>query len=161
MPAPHALSIGSGFLFLATVFLTSPGSAQTTSTVQITAGTALSTIPALAFGINSAVWDGNLLDAAVPGLLTNAGISAIRYPGGSTSDDYNWQTNSIVPNQGGFANPNNTFDAFMGVVKSTGTTPIITVNYGSGPTGVGGGTPALAAAWVTYAKTKGYGVKYW
>jgi hypothetical protein len=147
---------------LATVFLTSPGSAQTTSTVQITAGTTLTTIPALAFGINTAVWDGDMLDAAVPGLLTKAGISAIRYPGGSTSDDYNWQTNSIVPNQGGFANANNTFDAFMGLVKSTGTTPIITVNYGSNTTGNGGGTPAFAASWVNYANvTKGYGVKYW
>jgi len=162
MPALRAVSIGSVFLFLATGLLTSPGSAQTTSTVQVAAGTTLSTIPALAFGINSAVWDGNLLDTAVPGLLTNAGISAIRYPGGSTSDDYNWQTNSIVPNQGGYANPNNTFDAFMGLVKSTGSTPIITVNYGSNSTGNGGGTPAFAASWVNYANvTKGYGIKYW
>jgi hypothetical protein len=161
MTSLHAASIGSA-LCLATLVLASAGSAQTSSTVKITAGTTLAKIPAGAFGINTAVWDGDMLDAAVPGRLTEAGVSAIRYPGGSTSDDYNWQTNSIVPNQGGFANANNNFDAFMGLVKSTGATPIITVNYGSNTAGNGGGTPAFAAAWVNYAnKTKGYGVKYW
>jgi hypothetical protein len=50
----------------------------------------------------------------------------------------------------------------MGVAKASGATPIITVNYGSNAAGTGGGTPALAAAWVQYANvTKSYGVKYW
>jgi hypothetical protein len=122
----------------------------------------MASIPPTAFGLNTAVWDGNLLDAAVPGLLTAAGITALRYPGGSTSDTYNWQTNSIVPGQGGYANPSNGFDAFMVMAKKARAAPIITINYGSNQAGNGGGTPAYAAQWVQYANiTKGYGIKYW
>jgi hypothetical protein len=137
-------------------------SAQTISSVTVNAANPVAVIPGTGIGVNTAVWDSTLLDTKLPGLVSNAGITALRYPGGSTSDDYNWQTNSIVPNQGGYANPSNTFDAFMSLAKSAGVTPIITVNYGSNPTGTGGGTPALAAAWVAYSNvTKGYGVKYW
>lgn len=136
--------------------------AQTSATVTVTAGTSLATIPPAAFGLNSAVWDGDLLDSGVAGLLTNAGIVALRYPGGSTADIYNWQSNAIVPNGNSYANPNNDFDAWMGLVKKTGVTPIITVNYGTNTAGNGGGTPSFAASWVQYANvTKGYGVKYW
>ncbi len=136
--------------------------AQTTSTVTVNAATSLAVIPATGFGLNTAVWDANLLDSDVPSLLTTLGIGALRFPGGSTSDDYNWQTDSIVPGQGGYANPVNTFDAFMSLAKSVDASPVITVNYGSNTSGNGGGTPAFAASWVRYANvTKGYGVKYW
>lgn len=154
MSAAVALSFGVG--------LTSPASAQTAVSVGVNAGTNLATIPAQGFGLNTAVWDGNLLDGAIPNLLKQAGVAALRYPGGSTSDVYNWQTNSIVPGQGSYANPSNTFDAFMGVARSVGATPIITVNYGSNQSGNGGGDPNYAAAWVRYANvTKNYDVRYW
>jgi hypothetical protein len=157
-----AMALAAGLALLAAPFAAAPAAAQTTATVTVNAGTDLATIGPAAFGVNTAVWDGNLMDSAVPGLLTNAGIGALRYPGGSTSDQYNWQTNAIVPGQSSFANPNNDFDAFMGLVKKIGATPVITVNYGSNTAGNGGGTPAFAASWVQYANvTKGYGVKYW
>lgn len=147
---------------LAMTGIVSPAHAQTTATVSVNAGSSLNTLQPQSIGVNTAVWDGNLLDSAVPGLLSSAGIGAMRFPGGSTSDTYNWQTDSIVPGQGGYANPSNTFDAFMGVAKAAGAAPIITVNYGSNTAGNGGGTPAAAAAWVQYANvTKGYGVQYW
>jgi hypothetical protein len=140
----------------------SPAAAQTAASVQVNAAGGLAAVPALGWGLNTAVWDGNLLDAVVPNLLTKAGVAALRYPGGSTSDLYNWQTNSIVPGQGSYANPNNNFDAFMGLVKTVGAAPIVTVNYGSNASGTGGGDPAYAASWVQYANVvKGYGVKYW
>ena len=149
-------------IFLSLVGLTYPAAAQTAASVGVNAGTSLATIPGPAWGLNTAVWDGNLLDAAVPGLLSKAGVAALRYPGGSTSDVYNWQSNSIVPGQGSYANPNNNFDAFMGVAKKVGAAPVITVNYGSNTAGNGGGDPSFAASWVRYANiTKGYGVKYW
>jgi len=144
------------------LFCQLPARAQTTAAVTVTAGANLATIPSLAFGVNTAVWDGDLLDAAVPGLLAGVGASALRYPGGSTSDIYNWQSASIVPGQSGYAFPANTFDAFMGIASGIGAAPIITINYGSNATGDGGATPASAAAWVQYSNvTKGYGVKYW
>ncbi len=122
--------------------------------VSVDATRSLGKIPETAFGINNAVWDGLLLDPALPGLLSRAGVRVMRYPGGSTSDVYHWQTNTTEPGQS-YANPNNTFDAFMGVVRATGAQAMITANYGSG-------TPEEAAAWVRYANvTKGYGVRYW
>jgi hypothetical protein len=144
------------------VMLTGTPRAQTSATVTVTAGTPLATLPPAAVGLNTAVWDGNLLDAAVPGLLSAAGITALRYPGGSTSDVYDWQTNAIVPGQGSFANPNNGFIAFASLAQKVGAMPVITINYGSGPTGSGGGSTALAAAWVQQANiTQGLGIKYW
>ncbi|WP_236601901.1 cellulose-binding protein [Ktedonobacter sp. SOSP1-52] len=148
--------------------------AADTPTVQVTVDThhTLATIPETALGTNAAVWDGHLLDQGVPDLLHNAGVKVIRYPGGSTSDVYHWQSNTTEPNQG-YANPNNTFDAFMNVAQATGAQPMITVDYGAG-------TPQEAADWVQYANKGGvgytgpvptytggsstghtYGIKYW
>lgn len=149
-------------LVAAVVWWERPVSAATTANVLVNAGTTLATMPATAFGLNSAVWDANLLDSGVPGLLLQAGVTMVRFPGGSTSDGYHWQTNSITPGQGGYANPNNTFDAFMGQVQRAGAQAMVTVNYGSNAAGTGGGDPAEAASWVTYANvTKHYGVRYW
>jgi hypothetical protein len=121
--------------------------AQTTATVAVNAGSSLATISPNAFGINTAVWDSVLTDSKLPALVSGAGITAMRYPGGSTADTYNWQTNSINPNLGGYANPSNGFDTFMTLAKAAGATPVITVNYGSDTAGTGGGTPAFAADW--------------
>ncbi len=148
-------------LALAAAYAPGQARAQSATSVTVSAGTPLATIPAGAFGLNTAVWDGNLLDAAVAPALSAAGIGALRYPGGSTADIYNWQTNTIVAGQNSYANPANTFDAFIGLAAKLGAAPVVTVNYGTSPTG-GGGTPAFAAAWVRYANvTHGYGVKYW
>ena len=76
----------------------------------------------------------------------------MRYPGGSYSDIFNWQTNTAA--DGGFVAPNTTFANFMTTAQGVGAAPIVTVNYGTG-------TPSLAAAWVTSAKTNGDNVKYW
>ena len=129
--------------------------------VTVDAGVSRGVLPPTAFGMNTAAWDGHLLDAAVPTLLSDAGVTMLRFPGGSTADNYHWQTNSMTPG-GGYVNPSDTFDAFMGVSRATGAQPLITVNYGSNVTGTGGGDPAEAAAWVSYANlTRSYGVKYW
>jgi hypothetical protein len=140
--------------------------------VTVNANQSLGTLTALSRGLNTAVWDSNLLDSAASTEIKNAGIGMLRFPGGSTSDVYHWQTNSLVPGQGGL-DPNNTFDAFMGLVQSVGAQPIITIDYGAG-------TPSEAAGWVQYANKGGpgyngpvptyagasstghtYGIKYW
>jgi len=106
-----------------------------------------------------AVW----FDPTQPGVATaldNAGYHMTRWPGGSDSDAYHWQTNTLC---GGYANSNATFDNFMNdVVKPAGLDLAITINYGSNAACNAGGDPAEAAAWVDYANnTKHYGVKYW
>jgi hypothetical protein len=151
---------------LAVVIVTGEGNtaaaADTTVQVTVDAQSSLGTLPETAFGINASVWDGHLLDAGLPALLSQAGTTTLRYPGGSTADVYHWQTNSITQGQDGYADPNNTFDAFMGLAKQTSAQTILTVNYGSNAAGTAGGDPQEAAAWVKYANiTKHYGVHYW
>ncbi len=142
--------------------------------VSINAGTPVGNIPGTAFGLNTAAWDSHLLDGSVPGLLQQTGVKLLRFPGGSTSDYYQWQSNTTLPcSICGTVNANDTFDAFMGVAGATGAQAMITINYGSG-------TPQAAAGWVQYANKGGpgysgpvptyvggsstghtYGIKYW
>jgi hypothetical protein len=123
-----------------------------TASVTVNADSGLGTIPANAIGLNTAVYDSDMNDSDIPGLLQAAGIDAMRYPGGSYSDIYNWQTNVA---EGGYDAPSTDFADFMGTANAAGAKPVITVNYGTG-------TPALAASWVTDADvTNDYGVKYW
>ncbi|OIK07804.1 alpha-L-arabinofuranosidase [Streptomyces monashensis] len=127
--------------------------ADTAVTVSVDANRPLGSIPSIGSGVNTAVFDGQMNSSATPSLIAGAGFKAVRYPGGSVSDAYHWQTNT--EENGGYVAPNTGFDAFMGTVRAAGAQPVITVNYGSG-------TPDEAAAWVRYANiTKGYGIKYW
>ena len=127
--------------------------ATLTDAVTVNATAGLGTIPASAIGLNTAVYDSDMNDTAIPGLLKAAGIDALRYPGGSYSDIYNWQTGTATDN--GFVAPGTSFSDFIGTAQGAGAQPIITVNYGTG-------TPALAAAWVQDADvTNNYGIQYW
>ena len=120
--------------------------------VTVNAGEGLGTIPATAYGLNSAVWDSQLNAPQTQDLLQQAGVQMLRYPGGSYGDIYNWQDNTAP---GGYVAPGTDFDSFMGTVQKIGAQPILIANYGTG-------TPQEAAGWVQYANiTKGYGVKYW
>ncbi|GLV57143.1 alpha-L-arabinofuranosidase [Dictyobacter sp. S3.2.2.5] len=146
-------------LGMLTVVMAVPFNASASSTATLPAKVTVNAqhgpgrIPATALGVNNAVWDSHLQDAVVPSLLQQAGVKVMRYPGGSTSDTYHWQTNTIEP--GNTSAGANDFDAFMRVVHQTGAQAMVTANYGSG-------TPAEAAAWVKYANiTKHYHVQYW
>ncbi|PBC70363.1 alpha-L-arabinofuranosidase [Streptomyces sp. TLI_235] len=130
-----------------------PAVAANSVSVSVDAALQLATVPATGVGVNIPVYDANMNSAATPGLLSTAGFNTVRYPGGSHSDVYHWQTGTAEA--GAYVAPNTGFDAFMGTVRAAGAQPIITANYGSG-------TPQEAAGWVRYANvTKGYGVKYW
>ena len=108
------------------------------------------------FGINAAVWDGAYASPNTTALLTELNNQALRFPGGSLSDVYHWQTNMNEPE------PNvppfewvTSFDDFIAVAAETRAAAYITANYGTG-------TPEEAAAWVNYAnKVKKHNVRYW
>src|SRR5260370_27488366 len=120
-----------------------PAAAQTlTDSVTISATAGLGTVPAHAIGLNTAVYDGYMNDTAIAPLLKAAGVGALRYPGGSYSDIYNWQTQTAAG--GGYVAPNTSFANFMTTADAAAAQPVITVNYGTG-------TPSLAAAWVQAA----------
>jgi hypothetical protein len=138
-----------------------PTAFAASTTISVNFGSNLSTMPAQGLGVCTAVYDNSLISSAVSSALVNAGVKAVRYPGGSYADAFNWQTTTM--NGGAYLDSNDSFDNFMNtVVNPTGAKAIITVNYGSNPSNNGGGDPNVAAAWVKYANiTKGWGITYW
>ncbi|HEV2344854.1 MAG TPA: cellulose binding domain-containing protein [Actinocrinis sp.] len=138
--------------------------AVTAATVSVNVSQSLATVPATAIGGNGSVYDAQLTDAAVPGLLKNAGIGLIRFPGGTESDEYNWKNNTDVLS--GKAQAVN-FDQYATLLSQTGAQGMVTVDYGTGDTIGASQSPVetgaqVAADWVRYANvTHNYGVKYW
>jgi hypothetical protein len=173
-PVLVAMLVISSITLAGATAATKHAQATTPAQVSINASQSVGTISSTAFGLNTAVWDSHLLDAGVPGLVQQAGVSILRFPGGSTADFYHWQSNTVQTcSLCGGVDASDTFDAFMNVAKAGGAQAMITVNYGSG-------TPQEAADWVQYAN-KGspnyngpvptypagsstghdYGIKYW
>lgn len=104
------------------------------------------------FGINAAIWDGAFNTPTTAALLDEAGTRALRFPGGSASDEYHWQTNTSEGQTFQWAT---NLDAFASIATAARARVFITANYGTG-------TPEEAAAEVRYANvTKHYDFKYW
>lgn len=109
-------------------------------------------------GVNVAPWDGIYAGKGgdiIQPLLKAAGITQLRYGGGSYADFYNWQSNTDIGNclpgnptasfTSGCAKSNPLgFSRFSQRAREIGAESFVTVNYGSG-------TPATAADWVTTA----------
>jgi hypothetical protein len=138
----------------------SAGSVQ----ISVSPGSPLARVPGTAIGINASTYDGNLTDAKVPALLRNAGVSIVRLPGGTESDEYDWKTNTDVISGSTEAVD---FDQFMSVIRQAGAQAMVTVDYGTGNTigqqdGSGETGPQVAADWVRYANVEHhYNVRYW
>jgi hypothetical protein len=124
--------------------------ADTRIDIDVRAG--LATIGSTAVGVNHAIWDSQLGTPAVADLLADAGVTMVRYPGGSYADIYHWRDHTAP---GGYVAPDTDFDTFMAGARRTGAEPMIIANYGTG-------TAQEAADWVRYANiTKGYGATWW
>ncbi|HKA07422.1 MAG TPA: hypothetical protein VKD71_09210 [Gemmataceae bacterium] len=120
--------------------------------VTVDAAHTIRTVDARHFAVNAAVWDAVFDTQTTIALLKEMGNQALRFPGGSLSDEYHWQSNTSDNNTWQWAT---SFDAFAHVATATAARVFVTVNYGSG-------TPAEAADWVRYSNvTKRYAFKYW
>jgi hypothetical protein len=90
--------------------------------------------------------------------FATAGIKAMRWPGGSWADIYNWETNTAC---GTYANSNDDFtDVVNKLVIPTGVDLALTADYGTGKNCTGPGAPTEAAAWVTAALNLGVTVSH-
>ncbi|HEY6923711.1 MAG TPA: hypothetical protein VI653_09600 [Steroidobacteraceae bacterium] len=104
------------------------------------------------FGLNAAVWDGDFGTPNTQQLLTELDNQTLRFPGGSLSDVYHWQTNMSEGQTFQWAN---SFDSFIQTAAATHAAVYITANYGTG-------TPEEAAAWVRNANVVNKrSVRYW
>lgn len=140
-----------------------PAAAQMTANVKIQLRGKVATVQQAAYGVGMSVYDNDFTPPDLPGKLKSAGVTALRFPGGSYADLYHWATNSATKGVKAYINPNDSFRHFMTKdVLPAGAEAIVTVNYGSNQAGTGGGDPAEAAAWVRYAnKVKDWKVRYW
>ena len=98
------------------------------------------TMTAQSLGVNTTSFDPRFADAAVPGLLKQAGIGRVRL-GGSGADLYDW-TSKRVPL---------TWPLFMSTLKQAKAAPVITVDYGMLKVGGVAGQQA-AANWISNAR---------
>ena len=112
-------------------------------------------------GMNLAAWYDATNSTNAPAIKTafeTAGIKAVRWPGGSWSDGYNWETNTEC---GGTANSDDDFTDFVNkLVIPTGLDLTLTADYGTGEKCTGPGQPTEAAAWVANALTLGVTVSH-
>jgi hypothetical protein len=91
--------------------------------------------------------------------LQAAGITQVRWPGGSDSDLYHWETNTEC--KGGYADPNDTFSNFVSDMADPASLDVaLTANYGSNAACDAGGEPSEAAAWITAAVGAGITVSH-
>jgi hypothetical protein len=101
-------------------------------------------------GMNMAVWYDIVANKdGVVSAFQEAGIKAVRWPGGSASDVYHWATNTEC---GGYTVATSTLSNFYNdIAVPAGLDVALTADYGTDAACTGGGDPTEAAAWVTNA----------
>jgi hypothetical protein len=153
---------GTAVTAAATVTVTS-----TSSPVTVDLTPTGTTVTDQILGMNLAAWFDDASSTNAPMIqsaFNEAGIKAIRWPGGSWSDVYHWQTNSNCqggPHGGGTPDSNDVFANFVSnFALPAGVDLALTANYGSNSACTGGGEPSEAAAWVTAALGDGITVSH-
>ena len=126
--------------------------APATVHLNVNAANVIRTADARWFGLNAAVWDSQFDTPLTSNLMSEIGCTTFRFPGGSTSDIYNWQTDTNIGNKYPQAT---SFANFIPIATNLGVEVFITVNYGTGSSNE-------AAAWVASANiTNHCNFKYW
>jgi hypothetical protein len=105
-------------------------------------------------GMNMAAWFDPTQSFVVPGFQA-AGIKALRWPGGSWSDEYHWRANMMCqgtpPNlsPGGWADPKAVYTDFINDLQiPLGADVALTADYGTDAACTGPGDPTEASGWV-------------
>ena len=148
------------FVLLALILAPATAFAKTPSvTVDVDSASPNLLVTDKILGMNMANWF-DQTQAGMAAALKTGGIRAVRWPGGSASDTFHWQTNTECGN--GYVNPNSTFDNFFtDIVDPDKLDVAVTLDYGSNAACNAGGDPTEAAAWVAYALAHHEPVSHW
>ncbi len=189
---PGSISVSSGdavsvtptttTIYTLTVTPTSGTAVTQTVTVSIQSNVTVNpSSPGIAvtdqiLGMNMAIWydftDGGTYTPSNSPIISayqGAGIVALRWPGGSDSDEYHWNgtATSNPPDgtapaasgcEGEYLAPNTDYLSFINDLENATTNGFdvaLTADYGTNPTCNGGGIPSEAADWVEYAYANG------
>ena len=104
-------------------------------TVEVDTAKTIQVVDPRVFGLNTAAWDGHLDEPRTKHLVAAAGVQALRYPGGSWADTFDF-TKRVFPEMP-------VTSQFADLCAFSHAQGYIIANYGSG-------TPQMAAAWVAY-----------
>lgn len=124
--------------------------------VTVNQSTAIATATDQILGMNMAAWFDPTSSFVVPAFQA-AGIKAMRWPGGSWSDNYHWNGNFTCTSATGnppftptgWAHPNAVYTSVIGNLQiPAGIDVALTANYGTNATCTGPGDPTEAAGWV-------------
>ena len=164
---------------LAASLASAPRLTAQTVNASVNVDQTLAVFPDYGMGIHTSVYDNSLqyngssVFNQLDGLLDNAGVNVLRYPGGGYADVFHFSLsrpggltgNGLTPWWGeptnyGYMGPKTDFGSFVKLLDATGSNAVITVNTG-GPIKFAGanqlgvpthaGQPQEAAAWVAYA----------
>jgi hypothetical protein len=148
------------------------------STVSVNESSSGPAVTDQILGMNLAAWYDVVGNAtAVNDAFAQAGIQALRWPGGSWSDEYHWQTpnsssnpslpymcannSSGVPNGSTSWGGYSTFEEFVTSIVQGGNYDLaLTADYGTDAACTGPGQPSEAAAWVAAAVADGITVSH-
>jgi hypothetical protein len=108
--------------------------------LTVNASQPIRTAAARWFGMNVAIWDSALDTPQTVTVMTNMGTRALRFPGGSDSDDYHWVYDRQDDDDWSWST---SLASFIQVITNLNGQAMTTVNYGTGFTNE-------AAAWVAY-----------
>ncbi len=114
--------------------------APTLTQLTVNASQPIRTADARWFGLNATIWDDDFDTPQTITFLTNMGTQALRFPGGSDSDDYHWLYNRQDQDDWTWET---SLASYIQVITNLGAETMITLNYGTG-------TSNEAAAWVAY-----------
>lgn len=155
---------------------------ETNSTVTVDFANVITKIPTSIYGNNANLWSGKMItNTTLVNDIKNLKPNIIRFPGGSISDIYFWNTASIpttapsklikadgTEESSGFWYGKNdadwtiSLDNYYQLLQATNSKGIITINYGYARYGTGENPVAdaakLAADWVTYDNGR---TQYW
>ena len=139
----------------ATAVTTVTVASATTSSVTVDLASSGPAVTNKLLGMNMAIWfDVVSNQSAVVSALQSAGITQVRWPGGSDSDLYHWKTDSMCDN--GYVDTNDTFTNFVNDIATPANLDVaLTANYGSNTACTAGGDPSEAADWATAALAAG------
>ncbi|MDB6055774.1 MAG: Alpha-L-arabinofuranosidase-like protein, partial [Verrucomicrobiales bacterium] len=91
--------------------------------IAVDASNVIRQIDSRMFGLNTAVWDSAFDTSTTTDFLKELDIRVLRFPGGSLSDEYHWQSNTTFSNTWQWAT---SFEKFLHVATNTSAQPIIT-----------------------------------
>ena len=94
---------------------TGRGASGEEARVSVDAGHIIRTVEARLFGINAVMWDSDFDTPETVSALRELEVQALRFPGGSPSDDYHWAFNRNGKNLWTWATP---FSNFIHVATS-------------------------------------------